>query len=70
MLLLIHVPLNSGSVECTSHQDFLLRLFGNYVYHHFIFSKINKMGFGIQQGLQNFSKLISGGGTIIRYYRV
>ena len=37
----------------------------------FHFSKNDKRGAGIRAGgLENFSKLISGGGTIIRYSRV
>ena len=39
----IHLPTSSGSVECTP-LDIFLRLFRNYVYHHFIFPKIEKKG--------------------------
>ena len=42
-----------------------MRLFRNYVYYHFIFSKINKRGAGIRAGgggWKIFHKLISGGG--------
>ena len=65
-MLLIHLPTNSGSVECNSW-DFFLRLFRIYVYHHLIFSKINKGGWNKSRGLE---RLISGGETIIRYSRV
>ena len=44
-MLLIHLLMNSGSVECTSW-DFFLRLFRSYVYCHFIFPKMNKSGRG------------------------
>ena len=51
-----------------------MRLFRNFVYYHFIFPRINKRGeVGIRAGgggLENFEKLISGGGAIIRYSRV
>ena len=56
-MLLIHLLLNSGSVKCT-FWDFFLRLFRNYVYHHFIFPKINKRGVVIREGeLENFRKI-------------
>ena len=42
MILLIHLLMNSGFVECASW-DFFLRLFRNYVYHHFIFPKLKVM---------------------------
>ena len=42
-MLLIHLLLNSGSVECTPG-DLFLHLFRNYVYYHFKFPKINKGG--------------------------
>ena len=71
MILLIHLLLSSVSVESTSCDSFL-RLFRNYVYYHFIFPKIDKRGVGIRAGggWKNFQKLISGGGTVIRYSRV
>ena len=72
-MLLIHLLLSSVSVECTSCDSFL-RLFRNYVYYQFIFPKINKRGrwnkSGGGGGWKIFQKLISGGGTIIRYSRV
>ena len=48
-MLLIHLFLNPGSVECTL----------KYVYYHFIFPKINKRG-----GWKILQKLISGGGRL------
>ena len=70
-MLLIHLLLSSGCVECTS-SDFFLRLFRNYAYYNFIFPKTNKGGgVGIRAGgLENFSKINKRGGTIIRYSRV
>ena len=72
-MLLIHLLLSSVSVEgveCTSCHSFL-RLFRNYVYYHFIFPRVDRRGVGIRAGgLENFQKLISGGGAIIRYSRV
>ena len=50
---LIHLPTKSGSVEFTSW-DFFLRLFRNYVCHHFIFPIFNQRRGG---GLENFSKI-------------
>ena len=60
VMLLIHLLLNSGCVECTSY-EFFLRLFRNYVYYHFISSKINKRGGGNKRGWKIFQKLISRG---------
>ena len=60
-MLLIHLLLSLGSVECTSCDSFF-HLFSNYVYYHFIFPKISKSGFRIRAGgLKIFQKLISGG---------
>ena len=60
-MLLIHILLNSGFVECIS-LDYFLRLFRNYVYYHFIFPKINKRGVGIRGGWKIFQKSKSRGG--------
>ena len=73
-MLLIHLLMNSGSVECNSC-DFFLCLCRNCVYYHFIFPKINKRGVGIKAGgWKIFQKLTSRGGgvggMIIRYLRV
>ena len=55
-MLLIYLLLSSGSVECTSCNS--LRLFRNYVYYHFIFPTINKMGgWNKTGGLEKFSKI-------------
>ena len=59
-MLLKHLLLNSGSVECTS-LDFFLRLFRNYVYYHFICPKIIKREqSGV--GLGKFFKIDKRGG--------
>ena len=55
-MLLIHLPTNFGSVECTSCYFFLL-LFRNYVYHHVIFQKINKGGWNKSGGVGKFFKI-------------
>ena len=56
-MLLIHLLLSTGSVECT-FWDFFLRLLRNYAYYYFIVPKINKRGgVGIRAGLENFSKI-------------
>ena len=62
-MLLIHLLMNSSSVECTS-QDFLLRLFSNYVYYHIIFPKIKKMrAEKKQEDWKIFQKLLRGEGN-------
>ena len=62
-MLLIHLLLSSGFIECTSW-DFFLHLFRNYVYYHFIFPKINKRRGWNESGggLKNFSKIDKRGG--------
>ena len=45
-LSLIHLFLNSGSVEYTFETSF--RLFRNYCYYHFSFPNINKRGEGLE----------------------
>ena len=69
-MLLIHLLLSSGCVECTS-SDFFLRLFRNYAYYNFIFPKINKRGgWNKSGGVGKFFKKFISGGKIIRYSRV
>ena len=46
-MLLIHLILNSVSVECNSW-DFFLRLFRNDVYYHFIFPNLIKREGGLK----------------------
>ena len=61
-MLLIHLLLSSGSVECIS-TDFFLLLFRNYVYYHFIFPKI-EIRAGLDQewgGWKIFQTLINRG---------
>ena len=69
-MLLIHLFLNSGSVECTfeTFSCVYSEIMSNIIS---FFKRINKKGVGIRAGgLENFPKINKRGETIIRYSRV